>query len=156
MKNPKILYHASQNRNLKIIKPKNKSSRDKNEGKVIFATSSKALASCFIVPTDDSWTNIGIKNGKTYILISDKKRFLELDKGGVIYSISSESFNFDENLGMKEMEWTSKKPIKILDREVFTSGLEAMKKLGVEIKFIDKKVFEKLNKEQIKISEVLK
>lgn len=152
---PKTLYHASRNKNLKFLKPENKTKRDEAEGKVVFATPSKALASCFLVASDDSWTNIGEYNRKIYMIISDKKRFFDLDKGGVIYSVSSKEFTYDKDKGMQELEWTCKNKVKILDKEIFESGLVAMKKLGVKVCFVGKRKFKKIINREISLRSVL-
>jgi len=139
---PEILYSASQNRNINIFEPKAITFRDPNEGPVVFATPDKAYASMFIVPSDDSWTNKGQYQGQYYQIISDKNRYKNLDKGGAIYTFKSDDFETDLTKGIKNKEWISKKPVKPINKEIYESGLEAMKQLGVRIFFVNPDIFE--------------
>ena len=104
---PRYLFHGSPYKDLDELKPMNLTVRDSSEGKVIFATQSKIYASVFIVPADDSWSHIcafssGTKGpqGKLvttqYAVYADRKRFEELDKGGAIYKVPSDSFSLDK------------------------------------------------------------
>jgi hypothetical protein len=95
----------------------------------------------FIVNTDDRWTKKSRFNGVYVTVISDKDRFLALDKGGSIYTMSSETFATDESKGMGTNEWVSKKPVKPAKREDYESGLQAMLELGVQIYFVDEPTF---------------
>jgi len=138
---PEILYGASQNRNINIFEPRANSIRDPNEGSVIFATPDKTYASMFIIPSDDSWTNKGQYQNQYYQVIADEKRYKNLDKGGAIYTFKSNGFETDLTKGMKSKEWISKKPVKPINKEIYESGLEAMKQLGVKIFFVSPNVF---------------
>ena len=93
---PPFLYHASANRDVKEFEPRVESYRDVDEGPVVFASPDKAYASMFIVPEiDDSWCQIATHEGVATIVISDEKRFKELDRGGVIYSLPPDEFEND-------------------------------------------------------------
>jgi len=138
---PEILYSASQNRNIDIFEPRARSIRDPNEGPVIFATPDKAYASMFIVPSNDSWTNKGRCQDQYYQVISDEKRYKKLDKGGAIYTFKSDDFETDLTKSMKNKEWISKKPVKPINKEIYESGIEAMKQLGVRIFFVEPDIF---------------
>jgi hypothetical protein len=138
---PEILYSASQNRNINIFEPRENSIRDPNEGPVVFATPDKAYASMFIIPSNDSWTNKGQYQGQYYQVISDEKRYKNLDKGGAIYTFKSDDFETDLTKGMRNKEWISKKPVKPINKEIYESGLGAMKQLGVKIFFVNPDIF---------------
>jgi hypothetical protein len=101
---PKILYSASQDRNIDTFKPRVITFRDLDEGPVVFATPDKAYASMFIVRSNDSWTNKGQYQGQYYQVISDEKRYKNLDKGGAIYTFKSDDFETDLTKGMKNKE----------------------------------------------------
>lgn len=135
MVKPKFLYHASSNRNVEILEPRAESIRDPNEGPVVFATPNKTYASMFLVPSDDSWTSKGQFNEQYYHAISDEKRYKKLDKGGAIYTLKPDTFETDLTKSMKQREWMSKKSVKPVKKEVYESGLEAMKQLGVRVIF---------------------
>lgn len=146
MKRSKLLYHASQNRNIKVLEPRAESVRDKDEGLVVFATPDKILASIFLVPTNDSWTKSGLFGVVHYFVCSDKNRFLKEDKGGAIYNLPSETFETDEMKGLGDREWTSKVPVKPVSIEMFESGLKAMLKLGVQVYFVTQQQFQDIKK----------
>lgn len=143
---PAILYHASQDRDIATFEPRMDKVRDPLEGPRIFATPDKALASCFLVPSESSWVKIGRFDkdgvpGHWKVVVSDEKRFRETDKGGAIYSLPSESFSTDPGRGMGESEWTSADPVAPNGKEDYASGLAAMKELGVDVLFVNKDTF---------------
>jgi len=138
---PEFLYHASTNRSISQFEPRAESIRDANEGAVVFATPSKEFASMFIVNTDDRWTKKSRFNGVYVTIISDKDRFLASDKGGSIYTMSSDTFTTDEGKGMGATEWVSKQPVKPTKKEDYESGLQAMLELGVQVYFVDESTF---------------
>ncbi len=144
MKRPKFLYHASPNINLKIIKPMAKTVRDPKEGPVVFATSNKALASMFLVNSDDSWTQKSYFSKSYVSIIADKSRFKKADKGGAIYAFPSKDFKSDPKKGMGKREWVSKEPVKPISKEVYSSGLKAMLANGVQVYFCNRQTFKKI------------
>ena len=146
MHKPKLLYHASQNRNLSILEPRADKVRDPEEGSVVFATPDKVMASVFIVPTDDSWTNSGLFGGVNYFVCGDEEKFIKLDRGGAIYTLPSTTFINDPNKGLGKREWTSKRPVKPINKEEFDLGLEAMIEMGVQVYFISKEKFQELKR----------
>lgn len=141
---PSVLYHASRNKNIEIFKPIIGKRRDENEGAQIFATPSKAMATIFLVETDDSWTQSGARDGVPYIIISDRKRFQSLDTGGAIYSLPSDTFETDLQKGLRELEYTSEEPVVPSEREFIDSALEAMLENGVQVYFVDQETFIKI------------
>jgi len=141
MEKPPFLYHATSNRNIEIFEPRAESIRDPNEGSVVFGTPSKAYVSMFIVKSNDSWTSKGRYNGVWYHAISDEERYRQLDKGGAIYTLPSDTFETDLTRGMKSMEWVSRVSVKPLEKEIYDSGIEAMLKNGVKVLFVPNDVF---------------
>jgi len=123
---PKVLYHASSNKIIEKFDPRAESYRDPDEGPVVFAIPDQAYASMFIVPVDDKWSRISIFNDVHAIIISDKERFQKLDKGGAIYSLSSDTFNSDPQKNEPEHEWTSKESVKPSNKTIYENGLEEM------------------------------
>lgn len=141
---PARLYHGSPRKDLVVLTPQAKTVRDKQEGPVVFATPRKDLALCFCVPTDDSWVSIGIANdGTCEIIISDRERFEELDKGGTVYELPPEDFSCDPNKGMGKLEWVSKSPVPVLEKTEYENILDALIKQGVRVYFVDPEFFEK-------------
>lgn len=156
MVKPKILYHASQNKNLEIIGPRQETFRDKSEGSVVFASPDKAEVTKFLVPSDNSWTK-KLRFGKNHIhIISDKERYEKADKGGAIYYLDSTSFILDKDKGGGKNEWTSKFPVKPFNKEVFDSGLKAQQENGVQVYFVDKETFNSINKSKDHGKEIIK
>ena len=140
---PPFLYHASPNKKLEIIQPSQIRHRDRNEGPLVFASADRQFLSCFLTRTDDSWAQIGRYDFDGIIYthcITDKERFLKLDKGGAIYKVSSEDFDLNITQGLEE--WTSKKPVKVLDKEIYESSLEAMMENDVRVYFCNEEQLE--------------
>jgi hypothetical protein len=143
---PKTLYIGTQTKGIKEITPKEGNYRDKNEGAVIFSTPDKALASIFMMPNhNDSWTKIGYY-GKilTVVICMDRDEYIKNDRGGSVYEVSSDSFDYNSNMGMGDKEWTSSEPVKPIGEIDYTSSLDAMIDNGVLIYFVDKKTFDEI------------
>ena len=144
---PRIVYHGSPIKNLSLIKPNQGHMRDENEGAVIFASPDMGFASIFMSQHDDSWTGIGYFGAEEhyYFVCKDKVRFMKEDNGGAIYALPSDGFVSRANIGMRGSEWTNNKPIKPLYKFDFSSTLEAMINLGIQVFFMDESVFEKFS-----------
>ena len=135
---PKYLYHASLYNDLDIITPQSKTLPiGFDKGKVVFATDNFAFSTQFLVPHDDTWALGGTFNHIIYFVISDKNRFTKSDKGGTIYLLPSDSFDL-----FNRREWISGVPVKPKDTVKYSSGLMAMLSQGVQVYFVDKKVFD--------------
>ncbi len=143
MKKPKVLYHASLNRNIEVFEPRAEHVRDINEGRVVFATPNKAYASCFIVENDGSWVQISGFNDVRVVIISSESRFRKQDRGGAIYELPVDTFVHEIRGGAKD-EWTSRVPVKPISKTVYDSGLKAMLELSVQVYFVDKKTFKSI------------
>ena len=141
---PDILFHASRNAALTIFEPRSEKTRDANEGPRIFATPSRAMASIFLVDTDDSWTESGAMDGIPYIVISDEKRFRASDTGGAIYALPSTTFETDPEKGLRELEWTSAETVTPIEKEDIPSALADMLKHGVRVYFVNKETFNEI------------
>jgi len=141
---PPLLFHGSRNQNIDIFEPRQEKVRDENEGPRVFGTPSRAMASLFLVDVDTSWVDFGSADGIPYIFISDEERFRNIDKGGAIYTFPNTTFENDPEMGMRDQEWTSKKPVVPTGKEVVPSALQDMLKQGVKIFFVDKETYEKI------------
>lgn len=143
-----VLYHGSTNRNIKVFEPRADSVRDKNEGPVVFATPSLKLASCYLFKWDDSWVDQptpmpdGDKTDyQVVMVISDKSRFKKEDKGGSIYILPAHGFKFDESKGLGIYEGINRAKVTPISQLNFSSGLEAMQQLGVQVHFVSREQF---------------
>lgn len=145
---PQIVYHSSHNPNIEEFIPRDERVRDLSEGPVIFATPDKALASAFLIEDhSDDWTQIGFYNDVLVVVIcSDRDRFIEKDKGGTIYALPSDSFNFNPDLGMGNREWTSHSNVKPINKIDYPSALDAMIENGAYVFFVDQKIFDAINR----------
>ncbi len=139
---PNFLYHASLNRDIEEIQMRSESRRDDKEGDVVFATPDIALAGAFLTGFSDSWANLGKINGIPYFIIGDKEKFLENDKGGAVYKLDSDYFDFDPEKGMGEDEWISRSNIKPIEKIEVDSSLDFMINQGLQIYFFEKDKFE--------------
>ena len=146
---PEVLYHASKTSGIKEFIPNRGNFRDEDEGPVIFSTPSKALASMFLVEGHgDHWTRIGFYSGIPVMIINaERNAFIENDKGGTLYTFSSENFDFDPNKGMGDKEWTSHVPVVPTSETNFQSSLDTMIENGVQVYFVDKKTFDEINQD---------
>lgn len=153
---PKILYHASSNSGIEKFEPRSEKTRDEAEGPRVFATPNKALASVFLVETDDSWVQSGMIDNTPYIIISDKERFESLDNGGTIYSLPSDSFETDIEKGLRDMEYTSGQEVAPIEAETVDSALETMIQLGVKVFFVDDETFKQIQKSEDEGESILK
>ena len=116
MMKPKILYHASQNREIDVLEPRADTVRDKAEGPVVFASPDKAGVTKFVVPTEDSWTR-KMRFGDNHVMvICGRERFIEADKGGAIYQLNPDLFE-QKNIEGGKSEWTSKVAVKPVEKE---------------------------------------
>ena len=157
--NIKFLYHASPNKNITILKPRQESIRDPNEGPVVFASQDKSYTSCFLLPTDDSWTKISKYTSTSHpsiylMVIANEKRFNELDKGGAIYYLSPKDFYLDKSKSL--IEWTSKKEVIPLKKDVFDNSLDAMISNNVIVYFSDIETLQKLRRDPTNVIETMK
>lgn len=139
---PEILYHASPRRDIEEFQPRAETVRDPEEGPLVFASPDAKAVTRFLVPVDDSWTQISTFNGIHTIVISDKDRFSRLDKGGAVYSLPPETFTHDETKSKRE--WTSKFGVKPTAKLEYTSGLEAMIDNGVQVYFVNEETFKQI------------
>lgn len=142
MAKPDFLYHASPECHLEVIEPRRRTApHGFKQGPVVFATDSFPFTTQFLVPSDDSWANGGALGDTFFFVIGDKKRFLETDKGGCIYTVPSDTFK-----KYYKREWFSKSKVKIVSKIHFSSGLDAMIINGVQVYFVDSALYQKIQK----------
>ncbi len=145
---PEVLYISAQTSGIEELVPKDGNYRDENEGAVIFSTPDKALASAFLVKShEDNWMKIGFFEDIPVVVIkSDREKFIENDKGGTMYSVPSDTFDYDAHKGMGEKEWTSHEPVKPLSEIQYSSALDAMIENGIQVYFVDEPTFDAVKK----------
>lgn len=143
---PETLYIGTQTKGIQEFTPRRGNYRDKDEGPVIFSTPDKALASVFMISGhNDSWTKIGYYGDVLVIIICmDRDEYIKKDKGGVIYEVPSDSFDYNPKLGMGEKEWTSRESVKPIKETDYSSSLDTMIDNGVQVYFVDKEAFKEI------------
>ncbi len=146
---PRILFHASKDKNIKLLEPREIKRRSKDEGAVIFSTPHIGFASIFMSRHDDRWTKSGsFDSGSFYLICKDKDRFIKEDDGGAIYCLPSDCFYADCCKGMGISEWVSKEAVKPLHKLEFDSTLDAMMSFGVQVYFVDEKIFDQIKRDK--------
>ena len=139
-----MLFHATRNPDIDVFLPRAEKTRDENEGPKVFGTPSRALAGIFLVESDDSWVQSGMMDDIPYIIISDEERYRNLDSGGVIYSLPTNTFENHPEKGLREYEWTSAEPVTPTGKEEIASAVDDMLAHGVKIYFVDKETYQKI------------
>lgn len=138
---PSVLYHATRSGEIVVFEPRNKKTRSDTEGPKVFGAPSKALATIFLVEWDDSWARSGTIDGIPYIVISDFERFKKADVGGYMYTLPSNSFENDPDIGSGENEWTSSTAVTPTEKEFIPSAIQAMIENGVQVYFVNQNTF---------------
>ena len=144
-----VVYHGSINNDIVTLEPRSEHTRDEIEGAVVFATPSIRLASCYLFRWDDSWVHQSIawkhNNKADYeinMIIGDYEKFTKsASSSGTIYLLPARSFRVYENKGLGIYECVSKEKITPLAKIPFSSALQAMKTLGVNVYFLNKAQF---------------
>ena len=144
---PKSLFHASAEGGISPLKPRRLKQRMIDEPPLIFATPSLALCSTFLVRSDHTLVLSGSTDaGKTWkYVIGNWDKFLALDCGGWVYTLSPGGFSTKPNTGLSLFEWTSETPAVPMASQYWPSGLAAMITLGVEVYRVEAELFEQLS-----------
>jgi len=136
MNKPAILYHASKNNDLVQLDPRTEGEKFADYP-LLFATPYKPLAAMFLAPT---YMPLEISRfGDRFVLLvqGNPDEFIARDQGGTIYVVLSDTFETNEDLQMPDTEYVSSEAVIPIDYEVYTTSLEAMKSLGVNVYFVD-------------------
>ncbi|MFS8159413.1 MAG: hypothetical protein ACMG6E_04210 [Candidatus Roizmanbacteria bacterium] len=120
--------------------------RSRNEGPVVFATDNEIEASKFIVPSDDSWSQLSRFNDIHVAIYSDRSRFFRNDKGGAIYTLPSDTFSIDQKFSGSSKEWTSKENVKPIEKIEYASGFKCMLTKGVQVYFVSEEILKEIQK----------
>ena len=133
---PPVLNHGSFDRS-EELEPRTKPHREKEEGKLIFATPHLEDAVMFLQKAAMSG-HLLIKGERiAYALIVDSREdFEKRDKGGHVYVLPSDTFEPSPHKGMSD-EWVSKEAVQPLNVLEYPSALEAMIENGVQVYFVD-------------------
>jgi len=131
---PSVFYHASKNKDIAELEPRQESYRDQNEGAVVFATPDKAIASIFLLDARHSGKFDGIPYA---VIVDSREHFLSEDKGGRIYELNGDTFQNDPTKGLGKDEWVSKENVKPKESIEYKSALTVALEQGVQVYFVD-------------------
>jgi hypothetical protein len=130
-----MLYHGSTQKGLKELRPATLESRKRGEKPLLFATPELPLAIIFI---SREIRECGMFNDVPYAVIrGSKEEYVASDKGGSVYELPGQGFEFDPSRSMNDREWFTRNPIKPLKEVHYPSCLEAMIDQGVQVFFVN-------------------
>ena len=152
MANPELLFRGTPNRGVSLFVPKERVGRGSSERLVVSAAPDRTVATEFVVPIEDLKVVIGSIGGVRYYVCGDKQPFKEKDKGGAIYTLNPEGFEYNPDIGI----WTSTKPVETTSQEDVSSGLEAMIEAGIQVFFVDSETFNQFKESSDKGREILR
>jgi len=140
----RVLYHASPDKNLIVIRPQKTLSRNIYIGDYVFATSDIKLAAMYLA-TKGNATLMNIEAEIPYIVIcNNPKDYIKKDRGGAIYTLPSTTFKKTPQAGLEKSELVSRVAVKPIDRKVYKLSIDVMKKMGIVIYFVHKDTFDNL------------
>ena len=142
----KVLYHASQNKDLSVLEPQRTISKDKYIGDYIFATEDKILALMYLVPKGYGIIMHSGESPSRIQICADEAEIRAKDKGGAIYHLDASDFQESPQAELSGYERVSKQPLRPIFKDVYKSSFDALEKFGVIIEFIDQVTFEHLIK----------
>lgn len=138
------LYHSSVEKDLRIISPRRTLSKDKYIGDFVFATSDRTYSAMYLVPKGIMTLMNSSVDGSWIVIRSDPKDFRLIDKGGAIYRLSSEGFIKSPQVELGETEMVCANEVPILDKEVYSTALEALNEQKVAVYFACEKEFQEI------------
>lgn len=139
-----MLYHASPYINLSMILPQRTLSDDVYIGDFVFATSDRKLAAMYLANKGVA-TLMEHRAKQPYIIIQDDINiYTKNDKGGAIYTVPAIHFMNTPQAGLEGTEFVSKEPVTPLDKRVYKTSINAMRKAGIQIYFVSPTIFERL------------
>lgn len=110
----------------------------------MFAISDIRLAAMYLA-TKGTAILMDVKTDKPRIVIcSSPENYLPNDKGGAIYTVPANTFKQSPQEGLEDSEMVSGVSVKPISKKVYTTSLDAMKKMGITIYFVDENKFNKI------------
>lgn len=139
-----VLYHASPNKQLTVIKPRKTMSRNAHIGDFVFATSDVRLAAMYHA-TKGNAILMNVKTKKpTVVICNNPEDYLSKDKGGAIYTVPVSTFRKSPQEGLEDSEMVSDVGVTPTNKQAYKSSLAAMKEMRITIYFVNEKLFNKL------------
>jgi len=147
------LYHASDNKRLKLLQPQKTLSDDKYIGDYVFATTNKLLALMYLANRGTATLMNPLEPNPNIVICAGQSDYIKKDKGGAIYEVSNDFFEKSPQFGLTAYEMVSTKPTKIIKKTLFNKSIEALISNGIEVRFTDIRTFNNLigNKNQLEL-----
>lgn len=139
-----LLYHASQHRYLKLLKPQKTLGLNKYIGDYVFATSDKIMAIMYLVPHGFPALMYPAKPNANLVICATAEDFKAQDRGGAIYKLSSQSFKRTPQEGMSDFEMVSEETVRPVAKTMYKSTLKTFAMENIAIRFVDEATFKKL------------
>lgn len=140
---PQFLYHGSPNR-IEQLEPRTKPHREKEEGKLVYATSELTDAIMFLQRT--AMTGQFLVRGEKVvyaIIVSNREEFIEKDIGGYLHILPSKTFEPSPYKGMPN-EWVSKDAVQPTEVIKYLSALDTMIENGIQVYFVDQDMLQQI------------
>lgn len=138
------VYHASPDSSLKAIAPKRTMSKDVYIGDFVFATTDKKLAAMYLATRGVATLMHHASDTPFIVMSSSSGEYLQSDAGGAIYTLPGATFEPTPQHELSESEMVSRVMIEPLHKEVYKTSIEAMKRHGITIYFVDQPTFERI------------
>ena len=137
----KYLYHGSTHKNLKVLQPVFNDNVP-SQGEHVFATTRKDYASVYLLPHKCGPMYVDTDKNPVAVFINNSlQEITEHDKGGAIYTVSADGFVNTVQPGLEESELVNPNTVNIINKETYSSSLDAFKKNGVELYLINDALF---------------
>lgn len=151
------LYHASNIKDLKILKPQRTISNDKYIGDYVFATSDRKLATMYLVTKGVPILMVTRHTVPKVIICANQEDYILNDNGGAVYEVSSKGFIDTPQDGLSPYEKVLKLPVTPLRKTIYSTSLNALRSQEINVYFVDKEIFNSLlmNPDQSKIIDSL-
>ncbi len=139
----KTLYHASQQKKLKVLSPQPTKSHNKYIGDYLFATKNFTLALMYLTPKGISIL-MEPNDDSNIIICSNEKSFTKIDKGGAIYSLPADKFMDSPQKDISDYEMVSTAKVEPIKVKIYDSVLVALMSAGIKVRFVNPSLFKDL------------
>ena len=152
MRNPELLFRGSPRKDASLFVPKERVGSGSSERLVVSASPDRSVATKFVVPIENLNVTVGSFGEIQYYVCDNEQSFRETDKGGGIYTLRRDGFEFNSGVGV----WTSLRPVEPISKEEVTSGLNAMIDAGIQVFFVDPETFKRIKESSDNGLEILR
>lgn len=137
---PAKLYHATTNRSLRILEPRECEAMNGERGRFVFAQPDFTIAHGYALKTPDHMCMHympGFPDGSVHAcIIRNREKFLSENVTGIIFELPAEQFRriiFDS--GEPAVEWVSEEPVSLDPRKATPVTLESAMAKGIQVFF---------------------